>query len=213
MRVLVFGDSITQGFWDPEGGWVNAIRKYYDQQNISGGDKDAPTIFNLGISGDTSTDILARFENETQNRKRSGKEIAIVFSVGVNDSYTKSGKNIMEIGQYLQNLSKLLELARRYATKVVFVGLTPCVDERTNPVAWDKDIAWSNSRIVSFNDVLRSFCIEKEVDFIDILKPMTKKQTQVELLPDGVHPNHEGHQFMAEFIRPQLTKILEVTKQ
>lgn len=31
MRVLVFGDSITQGFWDTEGGWVERLRKYYDQ--------------------------------------------------------------------------------------------------------------------------------------------------------------------------------------
>ncbi len=209
MRALVFGDSITQGFWDPEGGWVNAIRKYYDLQNISGEDKNAPTIFNLGISGDTSTDILARFQSETENRKWPGEEFAIVFSVGVNDSYIKSGENIMDIEQYLQNLSMLLDLARKYTTKVVFVGLTPCVEGRTNPVAWDKDIAYSYSRLEGFNDGLRNFCIENKVDFVDILKPMTDKQTQTELLPDGVHPNHEGHKFIAELIQPQLDNILK----
>ncbi len=209
MRVLVFGDSITQGFWDPEGGWVNAIRKYYDLQNISGEDKDAPTIFNLGVSGDTSTDILARFQSDTENRKWPGEEFAIVFSVGVNDSYIKSGKNIMDTGQYLQNLSKLLELAHKYTNKVVFIGLTPCVEERTNPVAWDKEITYSYSRLESFNDELRSFCIESKVDFIDILKPMTEKQTQTELLPDGVHPNNEGHKFIAELVQPQLDSILK----
>jgi lysophospholipase L1-like esterase len=30
MIVLVFGDSIAQGYWDSEGGWVERLRKAND---------------------------------------------------------------------------------------------------------------------------------------------------------------------------------------
>lgn len=198
MRILFFGDSITQGFWDLKGGWVNRLRKYYDLQNIKGINKNSPLIFNLGISGDTSDNIIARFENEVNVRKRPDEEIAIVLSVGISDSCIDSGTNIMSTEQYTENLSKLLELAHKHANKVIFVGLTPCVDDRTNPVHWNKNTAYSYDRVKSFNDELRNFCTENNVNFIDILKVMTEKQTEIELLPDGVHPNSEGHKFMAE---------------
>lgn len=46
MRVLVFGDSITQGYWDTEGGWVKRIRSHYDLLQITDlNGRDEPTIF------------------------------------------------------------------------------------------------------------------------------------------------------------------------
>ncbi len=88
MRVLVFGDSITQGFWDMEGGWVSRIRKHYDQQMIYDADNDLPSIFNLGVSADSSDDVLVRFENET--KVRATEEIAFIIAIGVNDARTKA---------------------------------------------------------------------------------------------------------------------------
>lgn len=63
MRVLVFGDSITQGFWDLDGGWVARLRRTYDKQMIEGVNDDPPSLFNLGVSGDSSDDIVTRFDS------------------------------------------------------------------------------------------------------------------------------------------------------
>ncbi len=87
MRVLVFGDSITQGFWDVDGGWVSRIRKTYDQKAIDTDDYDQPTIFNMGVSGNSSDDVLVRFDNET--KVRANEELSFVFAIGVNDARTK----------------------------------------------------------------------------------------------------------------------------
>ncbi len=92
MRILVFGDSITQGFWDTEGGWVGHISRYYIEQTIKTQNYNIPTIFNLGVSGDTSNEVLARFENEVKARLWPGEEIVIIISTGVNDCYIKAGK-------------------------------------------------------------------------------------------------------------------------
>lgn len=135
MRVLIFGDSNTQGFWDTEGGWVARLRRHYDKiqlQDTKG--KDEPTVFNLGVSGDSSDDVLRRFRNEAQ--VRYSEEIAIAFAVGVNDSRTKAGKPYATTEQYGANLEKLAKQAREFTDKILFIGLTPCEEEITNPVPW-----------------------------------------------------------------------------
>src|SRR5690606_7564988 len=76
MRVLVFGDSITQGYWAVEHGWVDRVRKYFDARQFEDlGGRDEPTIFNLGISADNSNDILSRIESEVAARTRDHHEI------------------------------------------------------------------------------------------------------------------------------------------
>lgn len=204
MRILVFGDSITQGFWDTDGGWVQRIRTVYDKETIKTG-YDLPTIFNLGISGNSSGDIVERFEAETEARYQDEK-LGLVFAVGVNDSRTKSGVNFSEPKEYKSNLEKLLAMARKYSDKIVFVGLTPCVEERSNPVSWG-DTGYTNDRIRVFNQVLEDFCHDNALQFIDILTPFTEAGAKTELLPDSLHPNNEGHQLIADIVLPRLQSI------
>jgi lysophospholipase L1-like esterase len=54
--ICVFGDSITWGAYDPErGGWVNRLRNDLEKKEIES--------YNLGISGDTTADLLKRFNS------------------------------------------------------------------------------------------------------------------------------------------------------
>lgn len=204
MRILVFGDSITQGFWDVEGGWVARIRKSYDQKAVDTEDYDQPTIFNLGVSGNSSDDVLARFENET--KVRATEELAFVIAIGVNDARTKAGANYSDVNHYKQNLDGILRLAKKHSTKILFVGLTPCVEERFHPVSWG-DTGYTNSRIKSFDDTLHKFCQENQLPFVEIYEPFAKVETETELLPDSLHPNDEGHQLIADLVLPKLQEM------
>jgi lysophospholipase L1-like esterase len=205
MRVLVFGDSITQGFWDVEGGWVARIRRHYDQQIIDGTNNDPPTIFNLGVSGDSSDDVLARFESETKARAK--EELAFVIAIGVNDARTRASVNFSDTNRYKHNLSEILKLAKQYSNKILFVGLTPCVEERSNPVSWG-DTGYTNDRIKEFDNTLRQFCEENQLSFVEVFQPFAKAQSGTELLPDSLHPNDEGHQLIADLVKPSLEELL-----
>lgn len=206
MRVLIFGDSITQGFWDIDGGWVSRIRKYFDQQMIDGTDSsNPPTIFNLGVSGNSSDDLLTRLENET--KVRATGELASVVAIGVNDARTKAGVNYSDTERYKQNLSEILKLAKQHSSKIIFVGLTPCVEERSNPVSWG-DTGYTNERIKEFNKTLSEFCQESRVPFVEVYEPFAKAQADNELLPDGLHPNEKGHQLIADLVMPTLLELL-----
>src|SRR5438270_8640503 len=93
MRVLVFGDSIAQGFWDTEGGWVATLSKHYTELALKDlRNNKQPGIYNLRISGDTTRSLLARIESETKVRKWPGEPLLVLIAIGTNDDLFESDK-------------------------------------------------------------------------------------------------------------------------
>ena len=61
--LTVFGDSITFGKGDTlEQGWCGRLKKYFENK---GGNH---RLYNLGISGETTKDVLERFDVEAKAR-------------------------------------------------------------------------------------------------------------------------------------------------
>lgn len=203
MRVLVFGDSITQGLWDSEGGWVARVRKQYDKVQLEDLSRDEPSIFNLGVSGDTTKDVVNRFDSETNARKRRHK-LAFVFAVGVNDICFEKSQTTLE--ETKNNLKTLIKKAKEHSTKIMFVGLTPVVESRTTPVVWG-NFFYRNRDILSLDGIIRELCSEHDVTYVPIFQSI---ENQAEaLLPDGLHPDDIGHEMIANLVRPELDKLLQ----
>lgn len=209
MRVLVFGDSITQGYWDIEGGWVDKVRSYYDElqiQDLNG--RDEPTVYNLGISADTSTDILKRIESETIVRTRHGNLPIVIVQVGVNDSYTLDGKICVSVEDYKQNLKEIIAKMKPLSTKIIFVGSSACDEVKTTPVAWG-DYDYTNEAIKRYEQAMSEVATEYEVSFIPVFdKFLAESSKDSSLLPDGLHPNKQGHQLIADIVLPKLKELL-----
>lgn len=111
MRILFFGDSITQGFWGVEGGWVERIRKHFDSKAIQDLDKSRePYIFNLGISGETTRGLLKRIENETKARMWRDEPIMVVIAIGTNDDLFEASKQWVPPEEFKVNLEKIVKL-------------------------------------------------------------------------------------------------------
>lgn len=206
MRVLVFGSSIAQGFWDIEhGGWIARVRKYFDTQQQKTGE-DKATLFNLGISGDSSDGVLQRIEHEVMARKND-EGLGIVIAIGLNDSRIKPSGNYTEPDQYRNNLEEILKIAQKHTNKILCIGLTPCVDEQTHPVSWN-DTVYDNTRIKLFDKTMKDFCDRRELPFVDMLPAFSADQAKRNLFSDGLHPNEEGHQFMADVILPYIEEMV-----
>ncbi|MDD5341513.1 MAG: GDSL-type esterase/lipase family protein [Patescibacteria group bacterium] len=203
-RILIFGDSITYGAWDKEGGWAQRLRKYVDEK-IAADPNYYHLVYNLGISGNTSEDLLMRFENECKYRKKEeGKEeLVIIIAIGENDSQIKNGKVKMEMKVFEKNLDKLLKLANKFSGKIFFVGLCPVDESKSDPIAWAKDKSYKNDSITKYNDAVRKFCEKNNLGFIDVFSNLISKNYK-ELLDDGVHPNTNGHQQIFEIIKDYL---------
>ena len=205
-QILVFGASITQGLWDKEGGWVNRLRKYLDSLYLSGKLKEELFIFNLGISGNITEDLLRRIEFETKQRILSGIALTII-SIGLNDSQWINDKKIHRVQpqKFKQNIIKIFKIAKTYSKNVIFLGLTPIDESKVDPIPWDRDRSYKNILIKQYNQLVEHICKESNVSFLDIFNKWMKIDYK-KFLEDGVHPNSEGHQLIYSMVKDFLVK-------
>ncbi|HUC89380.1 MAG TPA: GDSL-type esterase/lipase family protein [Patescibacteria group bacterium] len=213
MRVLIFGDSITQGFWDTDGGWVERLRQHYDALQIADLDgPDQPKIFNLGISADNSAGILKRIEAETKARTSHNDLPIVIIQVGTNDSSSGSlpaEKTVsMPIDQYQQNLHLIIKKVRPLSSKIILVGSPACDESRTTPAPWG-EFYYTNQAIKSYEDVMKGIAIELNIPFVPVFaKFQAELNTGKNLLLDGLHPNNDGHKLLLDIIKPELLRLL-----
>jgi lysophospholipase L1-like esterase len=203
-RILVFGDSITYGDCDKEGGWVIRLRKFLDERQL-----DNYETYNLGIPKDEITkSLLKRFVNETKIRISNNiKRNIIIFAIGINDTeYNNSKKNTRyNLKRFKNNIQKLMKLSRKFSKSVLFVGLTPVDESRVDPIPWFKPYSYKNEYISKYNEIIKSVCNENNVKFIEVFEVFMKLNYK-NLLEDGAHPNSEGHKIIFEVVKDYLSK-------
>ena len=210
MRILVFGDSITQGFWDLEyGGWVQRLRREYDSRAIKNLSGSWPAILNLGLDGNTTADVVKRMSGEIEVRRWRDDPFILIFAVGLNDT-TFAGEEVMATSeQYADELDVLISGARHFSDDILLVGLTPVDEELCNPwIHSSTGKSFTNERILEFEGTLRKVCIEQKITNIEIFEKFQEARQDQELLADGLHPNDLGHQLIADLVRPVLDKLL-----
>ena len=159
-------------------------------------------VYNLGVSGDTTRDLLGRFEQEVRNRIDEEEESIFVFSIGANDSVLlhEEGRQATPPEEFRQNLLKLIGLAREFSQKIVFVGLNPADEAKTTPIPWNTEKSYKNEHIERYNGIVGSVCRERGILFLDILGEF-RKMDYKSLLFDGVHPNTQGHEKIFALLR------------
>jgi len=207
-RILIFGDSIIYGAWDTmRGGWADRLRTFCMEKELKNPEFDY-SVYNLGISGDTSEDVLKRLENEINCRVWENEEIIIIFAIGINDSCFVKSKNIFlsTENSFKKNIQKLIKLSKKYSSKIIFVGLTPVEESKTNPISWSTTgKSYKNKYIKNYDNIMKLVCQENDIYFIDMLKELSKIDYK-KLLEDGGHPNSKGHQKMFEVVRDFLVE-------
>lgn len=181
-RICIFGDSITWGAVDPEnGGWVAQLRRYFETNDYD------ISIYNQGISGDNTDDLLARFEVECKAREPQ----IIIFAIGVNDSqYIKIKDNPrVSLEKFQNNLVELINQAKKFSDKIAFIGLTKVEDEKLMPIPWsDEEKFYDNDNVNKYDSVIEKVSSENNLPFLNLLDLLELKD-----LDDGLHPNTEGH--------------------
>lgn len=213
MRVLIFGDSITQGYWDTEGGWVERLRRHYDSiqaQNLE--TNTEPTIFNLGISADNSANILERIVPETSARTRHDKLPVVVIQIGVNDSSwvgeTEDLGAGLPIDKYEDNMQKIINVVKPICSKLILVGLSSCDETKTMPVFWG-NFFYSNDQIKKYENVLSGIADKNNISFIPIFDEFYRQiKLGKDYLPDGLHPDNQGHEFIFKLVLGEIDTIL-----
>ena len=186
--ICLFGDSITWGSCDNEkGGWGKRLRDYFNET-----DKKIE-VRNFGVGGDTTNELLQRFETECKKSRPS----VIIIAIGINDS-KYIGKNtdqsVIPLDKFKNNLEELTKQAKKFTKKIIFLGLTIVEEEKTMPIFWegeDTNIFYSNERINLYNSTIKKVAQENGLFLIDMLDLLNDDDIE-----DGLHPNSRGHEKM-----------------
>lgn len=202
-RICVFGDSISWGAEDLErGGWVDRFKVYFKKTGKSN------EVFNLGNPGRETGRILEYIDNECKVRLKSKRkrENIIMIQVGTNDScFIKNEKLFTSPEKFRENIKKLIKISKKYVDKIIFVGLPPVDESKTNPIYWNPDFFHKNKYIRKYNQIIKSVCKESDVEFIDIFGEWIDSNYK-KLLEDGLHPNSKGHEKIFKTVRDFLVK-------
>lgn len=180
MRLLAFGDSFVLGAGDPYHlGWIG--RTVLGRTDV--------TLYNLGVRGDTSTQVLARWRREAADRLNSDEDMRFVFSFGRNDCTLEDGALRVDPMDSLKNLQRILGEAASIGA-VVVVGPPPSPDPLTR------------ARVATLNDALRMVCDQNRIAYLDVFTALRDAGVwEAEALAgDGAHPGADGYQQMADLV-------------
>jgi len=180
--ICIFGASSTWGAWDYEkSGWANRLRLFLDSENYD--------IFTyvLGVSGDTTEELLKRFDVEAEARQPA----SIIFSIGDNDSiFIKSqNKQMVSLQKFENNLQKLVDKAKKFTSVIIFVGCKKVDESKTAPIPWETDYYYTNQNLNLYNQKIKEIAKKNNCGYLEIFGLLKNEDFE-----DGLHPNSKGHQ-------------------
>lgn len=204
-RVLAFGASVVAGFWDPEGGWVSYLARDLHEAAMEGlADQQ---VYNLGVSGHHSGQLLSRIEAEIEAREEQEvHELVILLTAGGNDSLYNSRKEDQEvpIEEFKDNLDEILDICKEKAAEVYFISDQPISAEDMDDDMLLSRHALDEEAREKYMEIARRICREKDVTFISISEEV--EGSFREKLYDGLHPNRKGHREIYGIVRKYLEK-------
>ena len=187
MKLICIGNSIVNGF---------PFERRYSFPSILDG-YSGLTAVNKGINGQSTDQILARFEKDVVC---SGDKCDVVLILtGANDFMFE----INSPAAAAENIMAMTELAQ--TAGITPVAATPLmIEENMAKQLWmpemHLDYPAANNDLRELALLLKSRCQERDIKLID---------TQMEYAGcgkyiDGVHPDEDGQRFLAEIIRNEL---------
>ena len=180
-RVLFFGDSFVVGTGDPTGlGWVGRVVA------ASHADGVALTAYALGVRGESSAQVAARWRAEAQPRLDPACDCRVVFSFGANDS----GAAAIAPERSVRALATVLDEAAALGLSV-FVAGPPPVGE-----------AHRDDRVAALSASFAGIAAERKVPFVSLIESLRASQpwTCEAASADGTHPAAGGYEALARLV-------------
>jgi lysophospholipase L1-like esterase len=195
-RILCFGDSITLGYNDSAGlGWPGRLGRGLVH------DGDSVAVYNLGINGDTSKDIAARWCDEAKVRSRDATGL-MLFAFGFNDAAKADAGGVQVDLHTSVATARLILSTAKSLSEILWIGPTP-LDETVNPMqtefaSWDM----RNADIASYDEAYAELARDIGVDYLRLFPEFLVSPRYRAALEAGdrVHPGDDGYAMIAERI-------------
>jgi acyl-CoA thioesterase-1 len=178
VRIVAFGDSITEGFAVRKGFdhfWMGMLKEKYPKAEI--------TLNNEGVCGDTSFDALARLDWSVIAHAPD----LVTVNFGINDMYSD-----IRLGEFKSNLIEIVEkIIEGSKSEILLLSSEPLLTPKFDEI------------VLSYYQILEDVAEEMGVGFVDVHGAWTRKVAEgvpLEslILPGLDHPNESGYRIIAE---------------
>lgn len=198
-KIVCIGASSCEGKVDTEGqGFVGRLRKWREAENQHN------SVYNLGISGDMTRQVIARLKTEIPPRKPN----LIIVQCGINDFIRDAGHEKptrSTVEQVETNMRTIIHDAKK-TSDVLFVSVYPIDEEKTTPCDW-MDIYYLADDARRCADISKRVMTEMNIPYVDVYNTFIKEDYKKLLHTDGLHANSLGHQRIFEMIRDKLLEM------
>ncbi|HYZ39170.1 MAG TPA: arylesterase [Stellaceae bacterium] len=177
--VLDFGDSLTAGYGLPaDEAFPARLEAWLRERGI------AARVLNAGVSGDTTTDGLARLDWALADRPD-----LVILALGANDALRG-----IDPATVRNNLDKMIVKIQDEGAKVLLVGMLA-------PPNWGDEYKRAFDRI--FPDLAQAHHLRLYPFFLEgvAMKPELNQ-------PDGLHPNGRGVKVLVDKIAPVVAGLI-----
>lgn len=175
--ITAFGDSLTAGVTSPS--YPEQLQQLLDHS------KYAYRVDNQGVSGDTTTDGLARIQNVIE-----AHPALVLLEFGGND-----GLRGIPVTSTQENLDQMIALVRGAKIPVVLLGIT--LPPNYGP-----------EYVKPFTAIFPALAAKYKLPLMPFLL-LHVYHTPALMQPDGIHPNGQGNAIVArdvfDLIKPLLT--------
>lgn len=198
VNVICFGDSITHGSGHPRSArWTSIFQKLLETWRP--GDY---TVFNKGISGDTTSRGMDRFEADVLPLLPG----ILIVEFGFNDANCKVWMGVPRVSpeEYRRNLSEFCRIAAAHDGRAMLVANHPV----NLPKAPQGDGRSYAGRMARYNGIVRAVGREGRIPVIDI--PALLKRRGIPLgvfLSDGVHLTEAGNRAYAAMVFDRFKEV------
>ena len=178
-RIVVLGDSLASGRGiGADNAFPAVLQKKLNDEGLEF------EMVNAGVSGDTSTGALRRFERQLDDDVR-----VLVVELGAND-----GLRGVPVAQVKSNLGRIIAAAQARRIAVLLCGM-----EALPIHGWDYSVAFHNA----FGELAKKYDVPL-VPFI-LMNVIGNRDL---MQPDRAHPNAAGARAIADNIWPYLKPLL-----
>ncbi len=203
-KLLLFGDSVTdmnkkepgEGLFEAIGvGYAADLQSFfatsYPDYNIR--------VINKGVSGNTSRDLVARYEKDVVPYRPEN----LLICIGINDVWRQFDtpliyEDAVSLEEYEENLTHIIESSKEFVKKLILV--TPYyIEENEN----DR----MRARMDEYSAVVKKLAEKYDAVFVDMQSAWVKilKYYHSSYFTwDRIHPNSQGAMYMAKTILNKL---------
>lgn len=178
-RVVLFGDSITDG-------WPDQRPDFFAATGFIG----------RGISGEETSNMVLRFRQDVIDIQAS----TVVILAGINDIAINMGGPYREDVTYA-NILTMIDLAWQNGIRPVICSVLPSYHLR-----WRTEVTDCLEKVNSLNARLKAYCERHGVTYVDYGSVMAGPDGKVRdgLTTDTVHPNAAGYALMEKLLLESL---------